>query len=71
MLSKIKSFYLAFRSTELYEALLQGITSLSQGNRPGLRSPRAVKRRSKPFPRLTELRYIARSRLVPTGVAVA
>lgn len=55
--------------SELYEALLQGIASHRIGNRPGRSEPRAVKRRPKPFPRLTEPRRIARSKLVPTGNA--
>lgn len=66
-----KIILLPERSTELYEALLQGIASHRIGNRPGRSEPRAVKRRPKPFPRLTEPREIARSRLVPIGGVVA
>ena len=71
MLSKTKLSYLPFRTTELYEAFLQGIASHRIGNRPGRCEPRAVKRRPKSFPRLTEPREIARGRLVPIGSVVA
>jgi len=60
-----KILLLAERTIELYEALLQGIASHRIGNRPGRSEPRAVKRRPKSFPRLTEPREIARGRLVP------
>lgn len=62
-----KILLLPSRLPELYEALLQGIVSHRIGNRPGRNEPRAVKRRPKPFPRLTEPRKIIRSKLVPTG----
>jgi hypothetical protein len=66
-----KILLLPERTTELYEALLQGIASHRIGNRPGRCEPRAVKRRPKSFPRLTEPRKIARSRLAPIGSVVA
>jgi hypothetical protein len=66
-----KIFFLPERSSELIDALLQGVASHRIGKRPGRCEPRAVKRRPKSFPRLTEPREIARSRLVPIGSVVA
>lgn len=48
----------------LYLAMITQISKERVGNRPGRREPRAVKRRPKPFPRLTIRREWARARLM-------
>ena len=47
----------------LQEELLRAISNHKIGNRPGRSEPRAVKRRPKPFPRLTESRQEAKKTL--------
>ena len=46
---------------EIYEHLLQAIASHEIGDRPGREEPRCVKRRPKPYPRLTQPRNEART----------
>ncbi|MDM8560346.1 IS4 family transposase [Candidatus Parabeggiatoa sp. HSG14] len=60
-----KIFLLKRHSSELIDALLQGVASHRIGRRSGRCEPRAVKRRPKSFPRLKEPRKIAQSRLMP------
>lgn len=56
----------SLRLLALYEALLQGIACHRIGSRPGRNEPRAVKRRPKAFPRLTQPRTVQSNRL-PAG----
>jgi hypothetical protein len=50
-------------NARLYLAMISQISKERVGNRPGRREPRAVKRRPKPFPRLTKSRAEARAEL--------
>lgn len=54
----------ASRRETLIDQLLCAIASHEVGNRPGRVEPRAIKRRPKPHPLLTEPRWIARKRLL-------
>ncbi|HUT91211.1 MAG TPA: IS4 family transposase, partial [Thermoguttaceae bacterium] len=46
---------------EIYKHLLQAIASHEIGDRPGREEPRCVKRRPKPYPRLTQPRNEVRT----------
>ncbi len=51
----------------IYEQLFHAIVSHSIGDRPGREEPRCVKRRPKPYPRLTQPRNEARTTCRKTG----
>ena len=53
-------------SPEWHDALLEAVAYHRVGNRPGRVEPRAVKRRPKQYPLLTEPRRHARKRLCET-----
>jgi hypothetical protein len=54
---------------DLYEYLLEAISSQHVGDRPGRSEPRVVKRRRKPYPLLTKPREEARNELRGGGVS--
>ena len=54
-------------SDDLWESLLRLVAQNQVGNRPGRIEPRALKRRSKPYPLLTKIRAIAREEIRKNG----
>ncbi len=56
-----------FSDNEILSAFMTLVAAKQVGNRPGRIEPRAVKKRSKPYPRLTKPRVEAREEVIKNG----